>query len=131
MKKSQKHSKNMLEGFNSLSETHGLFGKMDIISQKELFEISKDIFKMTEEINNKFRKMKQKTTEIIALEASLVAVEVASLGAMTGKKRSIMAKFQCILRRTIWSSNSSSNNSSIYSNFSCQRIFGGRFEKIN
>ena len=75
----------MFEGFNSLFETHGLLGEIDTASQKELFDISKDIFKMTEEINDKFRKMKQKTTEIIALEASLVAVEVASLGAMAGK----------------------------------------------
>ena len=69
----------MLEGFNQLFETHTLFGEIDTASQKELYDISKDIFKMTEEINDKFRKMKQKTTEIIALEASLVAVEVASL----------------------------------------------------
>ena len=85
MNASQKHSQEMLEGFNSMKESNGQFADINTLSQKELFDISKDIFEMTGEIKENLGKIKQKTTEIIALEASLVALEVASLGAMAGK----------------------------------------------
>ena len=85
MNASQNHSQEMLEAFNSMKESNGQFGDIKTVSQKELFDISKDVYEMTGEIKENLGKIKQKTTELIALEASLVALELASLGAMTGR----------------------------------------------
>ena len=59
-------------------------GNINTVSQKKLFDISREIFELTQEIKEKIRKIKQKSTEVIALEASIIALEVASLAAMAG-----------------------------------------------
>jgi len=84
MNKSQQHSIAVNDGFSALKDSHGIFGNLNTESQMEMYNLSKELYELSQEILKKLRKMKQRTDEMIALEASMVAVEVASLGAMAG-----------------------------------------------
>jgi len=78
------HDKNVQEGYTALTSIHSVFGNMSTSSLQEMYDLSRELFEMNEKIKAKLKAMDQKTDAIIALEASLIAVEVASLGAMTG-----------------------------------------------
>ena len=84
--KSQLHILSVNEGFEKLTKSHGVFGNMTTSPQQDMYELSRDLFEISNEIVVKLQKMRHKSNELIALEASMVAVQLASLAAMAGIK---------------------------------------------
>ena len=94
LKTSFNHNTNVLEGTAALTSIHFTFENMSTVTLQEMSDLSRELFELNEKIKAKLRAMKNKTDAIIALEASLIAVEVASLGAMAGIKKSIFHTFR-------------------------------------
>ena len=74
-----------VNGFNALKDINRQFGDLKTVSQSEMYNLSRDLHELSTDILEKLRKMKNKTNELIALEASMIAVSAVSLASMAGK----------------------------------------------